>query len=366
MTDETNVTQELLPCPKCEGHKVWIDQMSAGERNRWCGTCDDCDYAGETQETREKAIAVWNTRTANSTVPDGLELRKGAGTGLFPDALVKGGEFIAMIADEHSDTILSALTHTKSEPASNAIREALEKIEKACDNRAAETPRHIHLAMIDAGMEPELEALDEARRQARAALSQSPTVEQSMLDRVVELRKDEPEAGFWIACSGCQESDEGYLSEELWPHSKVFKVQPGSGCTECGGLGVLWDDTDYEAFGKFITGDENAPTSVEQAVAAETLQDVLDQERYKVALALQDIRKAIDGRRWLSEGGRGSYTYDDERYQQEFGAALDEIAVALEPLRKIAGDWSNCPTDPLRVAANRSAAIRASKVPGDA
>jgi hypothetical protein len=89
----------------------------------------------------------------------------------------------------------------------------------------------------------------------------------------------------------------------------------------------------------------------------EALEDKLDTERYKVAISVQAIRKALDGRRWLSEAGRGSYTYDDERYQQEFGAALDEIDAALEPLRQIARDLSDCPTDPLRVAANRSAAL---------
>jgi hypothetical protein len=91
--------------------------------------------------------------------------------------------------------------------------------------------------------------------------------------------------------------------------------------------------------------------------AEERLRDLLDTERYKVAIGVQAIRKALDGRRWLSEAGRGSYTYDDERYQQEFGAAIDEIDAALEPLRQIAGDWSDCPTDPLRVAANRTAAL---------
>jgi septal ring factor EnvC (AmiA/AmiB activator) len=91
---------------------------------------------------------------------------------------------------------------------------------------------------------------------------------------------------------------------------------------------------------------------------AEAMADKLDTERYKVASALQQIRKAIGGRQWLSEGGRGSYTYDDERYQQEFGAALTEIEAALEPLRAIAADWLGCPTDPLRVAANREAALQ--------
>ena len=93
--------------------------------------------------------------------------------------------------------------------------------------------------------------------------------------------------------------------------------------------------------------------------AAAKVSNILDQERYKVAIALQSITKAIGGRRWLAESGRGSYAWDDERYQQEFGEALEEIDAALEPLRKIASDWSDCPTDPLQVASNRNAALRA-------
>jgi hypothetical protein len=92
----------------------------------------------------------------------------------------------------------------------------------------------------------------------------------------------------------------------------------------------------------------------------ERLRDILDTERYKVAIGVQVIRKAVDGRRWLSEAGRGSYAYDDDRYQQEFGEALGEIDAALEPLRTIAGDWTDCPRDPLRVAANRDRALTAS------
>lgn len=89
----------------------------------------------------------------------------------------------------------------------------------------------------------------------------------------------------------------------------------------------------------------------------EAFSDKLDTERYKVAFGVQVILRAVQGRQWLSEPGRGSYTYDDERYQAEFGAALKEIEDALQPLRKIARDFSGCPSDPLRVAANRAAAL---------
>lgn len=93
------------------------------------------------------------------------------------------------------------------------------------------------------------------------------------------------------------------------------------------------------------------------------IRNKLDTERYKVAYCLQEMRKAIDRRRWLSEPGRGSYTYDDERYQQEFGEALNELNAALDPMRKIASDWSDCPTDPLLIAGNRAAALATLRAP---
>lgn len=64
--------------------------------------------------------------------------------------------------------------------------------------------------------------------------------------------------GFWKPCSGCQESVDGYVSEKDYPFNPVFRCQPGGGCSECGGLGVLWDDTDYDAMAKAMVADMEA------------------------------------------------------------------------------------------------------------
>jgi len=64
--------------------------------------------------------------------------------------------------------------------------------------------------------------------------------------------------GFWMACSGCQESVDGYVSEKDYPYSKTFKCQPGGGCSECGGLGVLWDQTDYDEMASWMLDDMKA------------------------------------------------------------------------------------------------------------
>jgi hypothetical protein len=81
---------------------------------------------------------------------------------------------------------------------------------------------------------------------------------------------------------------------------------------------------------------------------------VIERDRSQVASGLHGMSKAIAGRAWLSEPGRGSYEWDDERYQQEFGHALNELAAAMEPLRVLARDWSDCPTDPLDIAEARA------------
>ena len=62
--------------------------------------------------------------------------------------------------------------------------------------------------------------------------------------------------GFWRACSGCQESCDGVVSVQDYPYSEVFRCQPGGGCRECGGLGVIWDDTDYDAMARAMLADE--------------------------------------------------------------------------------------------------------------
>jgi hypothetical protein len=82
----------------------------------------------------------------------------------------------------------------------------------------------------------------------------------------------------------------------------------------------------------------------------------LERDRSIVAVGVERVTKAIEGRAWLREAGRGSYAYNDDRYQQEFGGALDEIEVALAPLRKVARDWSNCSTDAAEIKAARALA----------
>lgn len=52
--------------------------------------------------------------------------------------------------------------------------------------------------------------------------------------------------GVWATCTGCHESEDGYDNGH-YPHSEIFGCKLGGGCGECGGIGAIWDTTDYGA-----------------------------------------------------------------------------------------------------------------------
>ncbi|WP_428851167.1 hypothetical protein [Imbroritus primus] len=56
--------------------------------------------------------------------------------------------------------------------------------------------------------------------------------------------------GFWHACSGCHESNNGVPTG---PYSALLKCHLGNGCDECGGIGAIWDTTDYQAMADDMT-----------------------------------------------------------------------------------------------------------------
>lgn len=81
-------------------------------------------------------------------------------------------------------------------------------------------------------------------------------------------------AGFWRSCTGCHESNEGYATG---PYSKVFGCALGNGCIECGGLGAIWDDTDYEGMAAFMASSDSEPAqpAVPEDVAENAARDVV-------------------------------------------------------------------------------------------
>lgn len=62
--------------------------------------------------------------------------------------------------------------------------------------------------------------------------------------------------GFWKSCSGCHESNEGHPTG---PYHPALQCHVGGGCFECGGIGAVWDTTDYAAMGDYLARELPAP-----------------------------------------------------------------------------------------------------------
>jgi hypothetical protein len=75
--------------------------------------------------------------------------------------------------------------------------------------------------------------------------------------------------GFWRSCSGCHETNEGHPTG---PFNRVLNCHVGFGCHECGGLGAVWDTTDYADMGEYLAKHDATPAPVDALVkAAEAL-----------------------------------------------------------------------------------------------
>ena len=72
------------------------------------------------------------------------------------------------------------------------------------------------------------------------------------------------------------------------------------------------------------------------------LGEQLEHDRTLVADCVTLVHQAILRYGWLTEG-RGPYEWDDDRWREEFSAAAKTFSDAIEPMRKVAADWSGCP-----------------------
>lgn len=63
--------------------------------------------------------------------------------------------------------------------------------------------------------------------------------------------------GVWRECSGCYETCDGHPVGH-YPYSAVLKCYLGGGCSECGGIGAVWDSTDYGAMADAMAAKMNA------------------------------------------------------------------------------------------------------------
>jgi hypothetical protein len=93
----------------------------------------------------------------------------------------------------------------------------------------------------------------------------------------------------------------------------------------------------------------------------ERLWAIIERDRTAVAHGVREVRKAVTEHEWLRLG-RGSYEYDDERWKDEFGDALDTIERAMEPLRIVAANLRDSPVETEAVAAARAIPLSATDI----
>lgn len=75
--------------------------------------------------------------------------------------------------------------------------------------------------------------------------------------------------GHWRTCTGCHESEDGY-DVGHYPTSSIFQCKVGSGCHECGGIGMVWDNTDYSKIGEELALSAAMPGVVDGEVLGAT------------------------------------------------------------------------------------------------
>lgn len=98
----------------------------------------------------------------------------------------------------------------------------------------------------------------------------------------------DPDDGRWVSCSGCYETEDGHPVGD-YPHSPILCCALGAGCSECGGLGAVWDTTDYAAFAEEQMADHPQDASGDAEVLTahgiKALDRCCEELRYWIGLA---------------------------------------------------------------------------------
>ncbi len=119
--------------------------------------------------------------------------------------------------------------------------------------------------LLDAGNEygpaEVLAVLNDLAPSERSALVATPPAEPDFAASIAETITEECAAGAacgWRSCTGCHETNEGAETGH-YPYSKMFGCHVGSGCSECGGLGVVWEHWSEDSLNE-MAADVSAPT----------------------------------------------------------------------------------------------------------
>lgn len=98
---------------------------------------------------------------------------------------------------------------------------------------------------------------DEEMERADEALASAPSHIGGQADEILtRVREERAEGvGLWRTCSGCHETEDGQ-DIGLYPYSDAFGCKLGGGCSDCGGIGAIWDTTDYDALARHLLADD--------------------------------------------------------------------------------------------------------------
>lgn len=148
--------------------------------------------------------------------------------------------------------------HRLPEIASDEVREDIENILYSIQNKEGNS----HLFTTELCSEAADEIIKSIQGHAiKLEENKGQQGEQSLKGSVSEVLKES--GGLWQACTGCHETVDGQETGH-YPYNDTFQSYQGSGCHECGGIGVVWNDySDYE---QKISPTPSLPLSIVEAL----------------------------------------------------------------------------------------------------
>lgn len=222
------------------------------EFDRYQYRADSGDQEMRDAEARYGELEAANRASDGSreSLEFSAELLRAYGQRLFPVTVDDRPHIGRVMMDAAASTIEAALAR-HSRPGPTVAQAGGIAMVEVRDGDRAELERGLitqgyraeQAKALAADLRPNDAALQMLARHRLATLASAPA---GKLDRGHTARRikelvDECD-GFWTACSGCQEGVDGYVSERDYPFDPMFRCQPGGGCSECGGIGVLWDN----------------------------------------------------------------------------------------------------------------------------
>lgn len=148
-----------------------------------------------------------------------------------------------------SDEVAKELVRLSATSPGDAVREAWQTARKYVSSHADASGAAAAIIAMDAALAPAEKACKDhpSRRCLPEECCLTAPAEKAGDDLAERINERLSEGdGYWQPCSGCYQSNEGY---PIGTYSNTFRCELGIGCSECGGIGAVWDNTDYSEIG---------------------------------------------------------------------------------------------------------------------